>query len=97
MISGAMSLLCFQASTNTNISSAAIPQTKKMAMTCKYPKYPTLKIPDTIKAVNGKLRKIILTPIMAKKDDCKWRRNQRYTTTIDAITRKKSPIKIESI
>jgi hypothetical protein len=90
MISGAMYSLCFQASTNTNISSAAIPQTRKMAMTCKYPKYPTLKIPDTIKAVNGKLRKIILTPIIAKKDDCKWSQNHRNTTTMETTTRAKS-------
>jgi hypothetical protein len=79
------------------MSSAAIPHTRKMAIICKYPKYPTLKIPDTIKAVKGKLRKIILTPIMAKKDDYKCRRNQRNTTTIEAITSEKSPIKTLNI
>ena len=61
-----MNSLYFQASTNTKISSAAIPHTRKMAMTCRYPKNETLKIPDTMKAVNGKLKKMIETPTIAK-------------------------------
>lgn len=35
---GNMCLLCFQASTNTKISSAAIPITKNMEITCRAPK-----------------------------------------------------------
>lgn len=66
MISGAICSLYFHASMNTNMSSAAMPHTRKMAMTCRYPKNPTLKIPEVIKAVRGKLKNMIETPTRAR-------------------------------
>ena len=49
-------------------------------------------MPETMKPVNGKLRKIILTPIMARNIDLRWRQNHRKTIKIDTITRNESVV-----
>lgn len=54
---------------NTKISSAAIPITKKIAITYRVPKYETLPIPWTITAENGKLKKIIEIPMAERNLD----------------------------
>lgn len=68
---GAMYLLCFQASTNTKMSSAAIPITKNIPIICKVPKKDTLPIPWTMTAVSGKLKKIMEIPTQDKNLDPK--------------------------
>ena len=72
-----------QASNTTNKSSAPIPSIIKIMITWKVPKYFTWKMKSVIKAVNGKLRIMIVIPTLAIKKDLRWKFKYRNTNIIE--------------
>ena len=66
---GATFSLYLHASINTNISSAAMPRTIKIAKLCRLEKYVILNIPSVMQTVTEKLKRIIEMPMKARNKD----------------------------